>query len=449
LTENPPSSLSGSPLCKYNLLENGRGCGGVRCGRLSVSGDKIRVTLRILPVAVARLQITEGVDKGKVFNIPKEGKYIIGRSAQADLRIADMLASRQHAAVIVERGKAMLEDLGSTNGTLLNGKKAKKVSLHSGDIVTIGSTSIEFLWLTRAPGVAPPSQKEDSTKPVTSPQTGRVIGGYKVIDRIGVGGMGTVYKAIQVSMGRTVAFKVLNITSYDTDRAIKEFLREARTGASLNHPNIVTFYDCGCDKGIYYIAMEFIEGVPLDTILEEKGAFDVPLALDIAIQVTDALAYMFSKGIIHRDIKPSNIMLTRQRVAKLTDFGLAKKFVRAGLTGYTRVGEGKGTLEYMPPEQISDALHCDQRADIYSVGATLYDMLTGRPPFSGESMRKLIESLEKKYPTPIKKLNPRVPDFVCSIVEKCMRKKSEERYQFPSELLHELRKARKRLGVKK
>lgn len=396
-------------------------------------------------MSVAKLRIVEGADRGKEFNLPKDGKYIIGRSMQADLQIFDVMASRQHAAVIVERGRALLEDLGSTNGTLLNGKEAKKLPLHSGDIITIGSTNIEFLWVTKAPKVAPVPPKEEPTKPVTSAQAGRVIGGYKVMERIGVGGMGTVYKAVQVSMGRTVAFKVLNITSCDTDRAIKEFLREARTGASLNHPNIVTFYDCGRDKGIYYIAMEYIEGVPLDNILEEKGAFDVTLALDIAIQVTDALAYMYSKGIIHRDIKPSNIMLTRQKIVKLTDFGLAKKFIRAGLTGYTKVGEGKGTLEYMPPEQISDALHCDQRADIYSVGATLYDMLTGRPPFSDKSMRRLIESVESKYPTPIKKLNPKVPDFVCKIVEKCMRKKPEERYQHPSELLRALREARKRL----
>ncbi|MCX7702821.1 MAG: serine/threonine-protein kinase [Planctomycetota bacterium] len=395
---------------------------------------------------IAKLRVTEGADRGKEFNLLKDGRYSIGRSLEADFQIADMMASRVHAVVTVAKGKAVIEDLKSTNGTLLNGKPIQSAPLHSGDVITIGSTSMEFLMVMTAPSAAvPPKKEEDPTKPVTVAESGRVIGGYKIIERLGVGGMGTVYKAIQVSMGRVVAFKVLNITSYDTDRAIKEFLREARTGASLNHPNIVTFYDCGCDKGVYYIAMEFIEGVPLDKILEEKGAFDVSLALEIAIQVTDALSYMYSKGIIHRDVKPSNIMLTRQRVAKLTDFGLAKQFVRSGLTGYTKMGEGKGTLEYMPPEQISDALHCDQRADIYAIGATLYDMLTGKPPFSGESIRHLIESVERRHPTPIRKLNPNVPDYVCFIVEKCMRKRPEERYQYPDELLRDLRSAQKRL----
>jgi serine/threonine-protein kinase len=398
-------------------------------------------------MSLAKLRIAEGADSGKEFDIQKEGRYIIGRSLQADFQIADMMASRQHAAVTVMKGKAVLEDLESMNGTLLNGKNVepkKPLPIHSGDIITIGSTNIEFLLVVSAPVVPPPKKDEDPTKPVTTSESGRVIGGYKILERLGVGGMGTVYKAIQVSMGRTVAFKVLNITSYDTDRAIKEFLREARTGASLNHPNIVTFYDCGCDKGIYYIAMEFIEGVGLDKILEEKGAFEVGLALEIAIQIVDALSYMFSKGIIHRDIKPSNIMLTRQKVAKLTDFGLAKQFVQSGLTGYTKMGEGKGTLEYMPPEQISDALHCDQRADIYAVGATLYDMLTGKPPFSGESVRQLIESVERRYPAPIRKLNPDVPDYVSNIVEKCMRKRPDERYKYPDELLRDLRAALKR-----
>jgi len=401
---------------------------------------------------IARLRVMGGAEAGRQFNIEQDGMFVIGRSAEADLQISDPMASRRHCAITLRGSKAYLEDLDSTNGTILNGRPASKESLNSGDVITIGATDIEFMRVISAPSVrkgGPPAagKQEDATAPIRTAGKGKVIGGYKILERLGVGGMGTVYKALQMSMNRVVAFKVLNITSQDTERAIKEFLREAQTGAALNHPNIVTFYDQGRDKGLYYIAMELIEGVPLDKILEERGPMDVGLALDIIIQVTDALCFMFSKGIIHRDLKPSNIMLTPQRIAKLTDFGLAKSFVQAGLTGYTRVGEGKGTLEYMPPEQIDNALYCDQRADIYSLGATLYDMLTGRPPFMGESMRELLDQIERKYPPPLKRFNPNVPDYVSAIVEKCMRKKPEERYQFPDELLKALKSAFQRLSA--
>ncbi|RKY13099.1 MAG: hypothetical protein DRP82_05915 [Planctomycetota bacterium] len=397
---------------------------------------------------IARLRIIGGVNAGLEFNIEKDGSYILGRADEADFQVRDMMASRRHAVLTIKGDLAVVEDLGSTNGTMVNGKPIKRQELRSGDRITIGSTDIEFIRVLTAPKAPPkPSAAQshkEPTKPMGRTDVGRVIAGFKILERLGGGGMGTVYKALQLSMNRIVAFKVLKVTTDDPERSIREFKREAQVGAQLQHPNIVTFYDAGYDKGVYFIAMEFIQGVPVDKILEEQGAMDVKQALDVIIQVTDAVCYMFGRGIIHRDIKPSNIMVTPTGIAKLTDFGLAKCYQRAGMTGFTRVGEGKGTLEYMPPEQITNALYCDQRADIYAIGATLYDMLTGYPPFSG-SLRELIDAIERKYPVPIKHRNPAVPDYVSRIVEKCMRKKPEERYQFPDELLRDLKGAWQRL----
>jgi len=397
---------------------------------------------------IARLRIMGGPSAGQEFNIERDGSYVMGRAVDVDFQIPDAMASRRHAVLTIKGNSAVIEDLGSTNGTLVNGKQIKRCELKSGDRITIGATEVEFVRVLSAPAVKKPpvpKKEEEPTKPVRRAESGHVIGGFKILERLGGGGMGTVYKALQLSMNRIVAFKVLKITTDDPERSIREFKREAQVGAQLQHPNIVTFYDAGYDKGVYYIAMEFIQGVPVDKILEEQGAMDVKQALDIAIQITDAVCYMFARGIIHRDIKPSNIMVTPTGIAKLTDFGLAKCYQRAGMTGFTRVGEGKGTLEYMPPEQITNALYCDQRADIYALGATLYDMLTGQPPFSGGSLRELIDSIERKYPPPMKKLNPRVPDYLEKIVAKTMRKKPQERYQFPDELLRALKSAWKTL----
>jgi len=393
---------------------------------------------------VARLRVLGGPNAGHEFNIERDGSYVLGRGLEVDFQVPDPMASRRHALLTIRGATAVIEDLGSTNGTMVNGVAVKRQELNSGDRITIGSTDLEFVRVLSAPSapkaVAVP-KKQEPTKPVGRAEEGRIIGGFKILERLGGGSMGTVYKALQLSMNRIVAFKVLKITTDDPERSVREFKREAQVGAQLDHPNIVTFYDAGYDKGVYYIAMEFIEGVPVDKILEERGAMDVKQALDIIIQITSAVSYMFSRGIIHRDIKPSNIMVTPTGIAKLTDFGLAKCYQRAGMTGFTRVGEGKGTLEYMPPEQITNALYCDQRADIYSLGATLYDMLTGQPPFTGGSLRQMLDAIENKYPTPIRRLNPRVPDYVEKIVAKCMRKKPKERYQFPDELLRALKSA--------
>ena len=266
-----------------------------------------------------------------------------------------------------------------------------------------------------------------------------VVGHCRIVRKLGSGSMGTVYLARHTVLDIQVAVKVLNVGNHPPGEFIQRFLREARTSAELDHPNVVRILDCGTDGDMLYLTMEFVEGGTVADMLMRERRLDVPKALAIARDVAKALVEADRHGVVHRDIKPENIMLTADGTHKLADLGLAKHLPGASRTGsLTRPAVGMGTPHYMPPEQARDASHVDQRADIYALGATLYHLLAGRPPFPGKNMVEVLQRHLREPLAPLPTLNRNVSGAVFDVVQCCMAKKPAGRYQSAAELLHDL-----------
>ena len=278
---------------------------------------------------------------------------------------------------------------------------------------------------------------------------GTSLGHYEVVDKIGTGGMGEVYLAQDTSLGRKVALKLLpSYFTQDSER-LRRFQQEARAASALNHPNILTIYEIRQIDSTNYIATEFIEG---ETLRERigRGPLQIADALDVGIQVAGALAAAHEAGIVHRDIKPENIMLRRDRIVKVLDFGLAKLTEKpttdpdASTVVHTDEGIVMGTAQYMSPEQAR-GLKVDGRTDIWSLGCVLYEMLAGRAPFTGPTSGDVIVSILEREPPPLSVYTDGLPPELDWLVKKALRKDIDERYQTAKELLSDLRALRQRI----
>ena len=261
------------------------------------------------------------------------------------------------------------------------------------------------------------------------------VAGYRILEPLGRGSMGSVYKAVQVSLDRVVAIKILHPHSAQNPRHARRFEREAVASAKMNHPHIIGALDVGEEGGMRYIVMEYIEGKSVAQLLA-AGPMDPHRAVGIVVQIARALDYAHRAEIVHRDIKPANILVTKEGVAKLCDLGLAKE-VAADSSG-TEEGLAMGTPFYLSPEQARGERRIDIRTDIYALGATLFHMVTGRVPYPGANpavvmTRHLNDPLE-----PPDEVNPSVGRGISQIIEKMMAKEREARYQTPAELLLDL-----------
>lgn len=262
------------------------------------------------------------------------------------------------------------------------------------------------------------------------------LGDYRLIKKLGQGGMGEVFLAHQLSLDRDVALKVLTRRTASNPVLAERFVREARTMAKLDHPNIVRGYAVGEDRGLQYVAMEFIDGQSMQEWLDQLGRLSVGDALHVTIRVADALHHAHEAGLIHRDIKPANMLVTTRGVVKVADLGLAKSLDDD--KSMTQSGLGLGTPYYMPPEQAHDAKSVDQRSDIYALGSSLYHFLTGQYPFEAESVLELILAKERGLSKHVRKLNPDVPERLELMVDKMMAKDQKYRYQTCAELIRDL-----------
>ena len=270
--------------------------------------------------------------------------------------------------------------------------------------------------------------------------TALVIGDYHVLDVIGAGGMGQVYKARHRIMKRLVAIKIMHTARATNPKLVQRFYREVEAVARLSHPNIVTAYDAGETPGGLYLAMEYVDGVDLSAILKAIGALEINQAINVVLQVARGLAYAHSHKVIHRDIKPGNLLLAKDGTVKILDMGLAR-FTEdeAAEVSLTMVGPLMGTVEYMAPEHAANARDADHRSDIYSLGCTMYRLLTGHLPYGGETAVEKVLA-QREHPIPLlSDAIGQVPESLQGIFARMVAKRPEDRYQSMDDCLVDLR----------
>ncbi|HET9531412.1 MAG TPA: protein kinase, partial [Blastocatellia bacterium] len=258
---------------------------------------------------------------------------------------------------------------------------------------------------------------------------GSVVGNYRITEKIGEGGMGAVFKGIDMMLEREVAIKVLRPEYASQPELVERFRSEAVTLAKLNHPNIATLHGFFRQGNDFFMVMEFLRGEPLDSIIERSGAMPVDRAVTLFCHALEGIGHAHSLGIIHRDIKPANIMLTDKGVVKVMDFGIARVL---GTARMTRQGSIVGTIAYMSPEQIQ-GFESDARADIYSLGILLYEMLTGRVPFINDTEFSLMMAQIQEMPTPPRTFAPHIPPAIEQAIMRSLNKQPEARFQSVSE----------------
>jgi serine/threonine protein kinase/Tol biopolymer transport system component len=268
---------------------------------------------------------------------------------------------------------------------------------------------------------------------------------YKIIEKLGEGGMGEVFKAQDTKLDRFVALKFLpsNLTANEEQKA--RFIQEAKTASAMNHPNICTIYDIQENNGQLFIVMEFVDGI---TLKEKSGSLSEKQKLEISVQVAEGLAAAHEKGIVHRDIKPENIMIRKDGIAQIMDFGLAKLYTDKNASRLTKVGTTMGTLGYMSPEQIQ-GLDVDHRTDIFSFGIVLYEMFSGESPFKGMHETAIIYEIVNVEAPPLSSVKEGIDPELDEIILECLEKDKDDRYQSAKELAKDLRKIKKSTGHRK
>lgn len=267
-------------------------------------------------------------------------------------------------------------------------------------------------------------------------KTGTILGDrYEILEKIGTGGMAEVFKGKDHKLNRYVAVKVLKEEFRDNDGFVKKFNEEAQAAAGLAHPNIVNVYDVGDENGIYYIVMELVEGITLKNYIERKGRLTIKEATSIAIQVSAGLEVAHNNHIVHRDIKPQNIIISREGKVKVTDFGIAK-----ATTSQTTTSSAMGSVHYASPEQARGG-YVDHRSDIYSLGIVMYEMVTGRVPFDGETAVTVAVKHLQEQMVPPSKYCPEIPYSLEQIIKKCTEKSPDRRYQDIGDLMADLKQS--------
>jgi len=369
-----------------------------------------------------RLTVERGAEKGLSLNLgPDDSAYVVGRLNTCGLVLTDYLVSRQHFKIEKSGGLFTISDLQSHNGTFVNGVKIRtETMLAFGDTIRAGESLFSF--------------QSDSDKS-EGQLAGQKLGGYHIQTRIGVGGMGEVYKATQMALGRTVALKILTPDLTSDRTFVERFLAEARSAGRLNHPNVIGVHEVGQENGVYYLSMEYVGGGSVQDLISRGRKLDQLRATEIVLQAARALEYAEKVSIVHCDIKPDNLMLTDAGEVRLADLGIAKSLNDKGKADQT---EGVfGSPHYMAPEQAR-GLPLDHRADIYSLGVTYYRMLSGKVPFTGKDAKEIMEKQVFDEPDPLLRLEPKLASMVYQVADRMMRKKPGERYQNATSLIKDL-----------
>lgn len=390
----------------------------------------------------AKLVIIAGANEGQVFNLP-EGKPIsVGRADTAEFRVTDPAVSRAHCVIDYSGGQATLKDSGSRTGTRVNGKAITEHVLQSGEVINIGGLKIRFDADRPRPKPAEKPAEFKAAEKLRS-LTGTKLGHFDIGDVVAVGNSGVVFLARDTKDNRDVALKVYLPEFAKKDEDLQRFVRAVKTMLPMRHPNLVTLFGGGKTGPYCWMAMEFVEGECLtETIarIGTQGRMDWRPALNVAHAISSGLYYLHSENIIHRNLSPSNILFSRLGVAKLGSVILAKALSGALAKEVTLGGEFLGDVRYQAPEQVGAEGKVDVRADIYSLGALVYALLTGKPPFEGPSPLDTAALILQRAPAPPRKVNPNIPEPLQDIVLVMLAKKPADRFQSASDLLAELEK---------
>ncbi|WP_372368800.1 protein kinase [Candidatus Uabimicrobium sp. HlEnr_7] len=375
-------------------------------------------------------------DSGNVkFSLDAKTKTSMGRLNDCTIQLQDSKISSHHCCIEVFGNYFYIIDLNSTNGTYVNNTRVRSRQLYNGDEIQVGDVKLFFeyeieedseqdiTWAEMEAIHEEPKKEEHTDKDI--------IGNYRIIEKIGQGGIGEVYKAAPLHKPHEiVAIKILNQKSNLRETLVERFLREARALIALDHPRIIKVFELGEHKGRHYFSMECIEGHALNKWVSKNGKVHYKNALKIAGHIAHGLAYAHKNNIIHRDLKPANVIVEEgTHQVKLIDLGLAKMLEETDLTMERNV---IGTPRYMAPEQIRDSKGVDVRADVYSLGATLYHMLTGIPPYAEVATTKksvLLKHIYKNPPVPITSIVTDIPPVVIKVVRKAMAKNKENRFR--------------------
>jgi serine/threonine-protein kinase len=397
---------------------------------------------RAIPISLT-LEVIAGPAQGARFEFDRPTRFLVGRAPEANLQLLDDAHfSRQHFVLEIDPPACSLRDLGSSNGTFVNGHRVTQCNLNDGDIISGGRTRMRVSLGTTAPtvnpatatapsGTWPPIPHEEMPASVRTPLT-ILVPGYDIERLLGQGGMGAVYLARRQGTGQRCALKVILPESAADERSMKLFLREVSVLSQLDHPRIVRFHEIGMHSGQFFFAMEYVETVPLRDELDRlPPAERVATACALICQVLEGLGYAHARGFVHRDVKPANVLVSREASglsARLADFGLAKNFENAGFSGMTREGDLLGTIPFMAPEQAERARFARPAVDLYSAGATLYHFLTGCLPHDFSKPSNPLTVIQHDRP-----ISPRhhcdwLPDGLCAVILQALARDPADRF---------------------
>ncbi len=376
------------------------------------------------------LTVARGPDEGRQFSLSPGTTHTVGSGDQDGIRLTDPKVLPGHCSLKVKPAYVLLKNLTANAGTFVGEKKIAQSELRGMASFRIGDTMLAL-----KPGVA------EKPAPATDPLLGRIIGGYKLIEVVGKGGMGTVFKATQLSLHRDVALKVLAPALAKDRNFVDLFINEARAAAQLIHPNIVQVYDAGTEGEISFFSMEYLAQGSVEEVLAREKKLPWPQAILMVLEAAHGLEYAEGKRIVHRDIKPDNLMLNADGRIKIADLGLAKR-------GEESKDEGViGTPHFIPPEQALGK-EVDTRADIYSLGATFFRMVTGRTLFGGKSAKEIVLKHINEPPPAASSIEKEIPDELDLIFARMLAKDPDQRYQTARELIAALEEVCAHHGIK-
>lgn len=282
------------------------------------------------------------------------------------------------------------------------------------------------------------SAKKEKAKKSAEAEDLKEVGPYRIVEKIGDGELGTVYKAEQTAMHRTVALKIVSERATQDEKWLKAYVREGNLAGQLVHPNILLIYDIGEADGVHYIAMEYVDGDNMAAILKKQKSLPIKRAKNVVTQIAQAIEHAFEHKIPHRDIKPGNILYDRNGTAKLGGFGTSFLLNTTPPEGVSPGERDVSNFIYCAPEFFREGEELDFRSDMYSLGACFYHMMTGRPPYEADSLKDLAPKVRAKAAKPPREIASGFPEALCRIVEKAMSKEPDDRYQVPKELLWDL-----------